>query len=105
MSSHSVVTLDGVLDYATLENLIYLSGGLILLKLGQLSYWPIRQLFSPLRHLRGPKNDSIIFGNLKRIFAAPSSVLHEEWMEQYGSTYAYRIFMSVCDAALFFRVF
>ncbi|KAG9075295.1 hypothetical protein FRC06_010168 [Ceratobasidium sp. 370] len=90
----SVVSLDEILDYATLENLAYLLGGLVLLKAAQLSYDPIRHLFSPLRHLAGPKNDSFIFGNLKRVFAAPNSTLHEEWRELYGSAYAYRVFFS-----------
>ncbi|KAG9074759.1 hypothetical protein FRC06_010484, partial [Ceratobasidium sp. 370] len=76
--------MDEVLDYATLENLGYLVGGLTVLKVAQLSYDPIRRLFSPLRQLTGPKNDSLIFGNMRRIFAAPGSVLHEEWMDAYG---------------------
>ncbi|KAG8743100.1 hypothetical protein FRC10_000400 [Ceratobasidium sp. 414] len=89
-----IVTLDEILDHATLKNLAYLLSGLVLLKTAQLSYDPIRSLFSPLRHLAGPKNDSFIFGNLRRVFAAPNSTLHEEWREQYGSAYAYRIFFS-----------
>ncbi|KAG9098412.1 hypothetical protein FS749_003864 [Ceratobasidium sp. UAMH 11750] len=88
------VTMDEVLDYATLENLAYLVGGLTLLKIAQLSYDPIRHQFSPLRQLTGPKNDSLIFGNMRRIFAALGSTLHEEWMEEYGTTFAYRGFLS-----------
>ncbi|KAG9098413.1 hypothetical protein FS749_003865 [Ceratobasidium sp. UAMH 11750] len=90
----SIVTLDEILEHATLKNIVYLLGSLVLLKAAQLSYDPIRHLFSPLRHLAGPKNDSFLFGNLRRVFAAPNSALHEEWRELYGSTYAYRGFIS-----------
>ncbi|KAG8743101.1 hypothetical protein FRC10_000401 [Ceratobasidium sp. 414] len=95
MSALTSVTMDEVLDYATLENFAYLVGGLTLLKVAQLSYDPIRHLLSPLRQLTGPENDSLIFGNMRRIFAAPGSVLHEEWMDTYGTTFAYRGFLSL----------
>ncbi|KAF8604787.1 cytochrome P450 [Ceratobasidium sp. AG-I] len=94
MTSLPLVALDDVLKYATRENLLYLFGGLLFLKIGEWTYWPIRKLFSPLRHLRGPKNESLVFGNLKRIFGAQNSVLHEEWVGEYGLTFAYRGFLS-----------
>ncbi|KAG9128431.1 hypothetical protein FRC07_012539 [Ceratobasidium sp. 392] len=94
MATLSNLTLDEILDYATLHNFAYLMGGLALLKIAQLSYDPVRNQFSPLRRLKGPKNDSFIFGHMKRIFAAPGSVLHEEWMETYGAVFAYRSFLS-----------
>lgn len=95
MTSLPVVTLDDVLKYATRENLIYLFGGLFILKLGEWTYWPIRKLFSPLRHLPGPKNENLLFGNLKRIFGASNSVIHEAWLREYGTTFTYRGFLSV----------
>ncbi|KAG8769239.1 hypothetical protein FRC12_005086 [Ceratobasidium sp. 428] len=74
----------------TLRNLCYLIGGIILLRILQWSYGPVRRLFSPLRHLPGPKCESIIFGNMKRIFSNPNLVVQEQWAEEYGSTFAYR---------------
>ncbi|KAG9128433.1 hypothetical protein FRC07_012541 [Ceratobasidium sp. 392] len=75
----------------------YLLSALALLKAAQIWYDPIRGLFSPLRHLQGPQNDSLIFGNQKRIFASSNLALHDEWFKQYGSTYAYRVFFSSHD--------
>ncbi|KAJ1300945.1 hypothetical protein OPQ81_003371 [Rhizoctonia solani] len=90
----SLVPLDTLIEYVTLKNLLYLSGGIVLIKIGEGIYQPIRKLFSPLRELPGPSNESFIFGNLKRIFAAPNSVIHESWLEEYGSTLRYRGFLS-----------
>jgi hypothetical protein len=97
MTPLPVITLDKILDYATLKNLVYVSGGIIILEAGRWLYWPIRKLFSPLRHLPGPRNESLIFGNLRRIFAAQNSVVHEAWAEKHGPTYVYRGFLSVSD--------
>ncbi|KAG8744252.1 hypothetical protein FRC12_014843, partial [Ceratobasidium sp. 428] len=94
MDAIPTVTLDEVLGHATLQNLAYLIGGLAVLKVAQLSYNPVRQQFSPLRQLTGPKNESLIFGHMKRIFAASGWVIQEEWMEKYGTTFAYRSFLS-----------
>ncbi|KAG8703084.1 hypothetical protein FRC09_004364 [Ceratobasidium sp. 395] len=96
MATSSTSTLGEILDYVTTRNIAYVLGALAVLKTAQLSYDPIQRMFSPLRHLPGPKNDSLIFGNLRRIFAAPALAVHEEWLEQYGSTYVYRIFFSAC---------
>ncbi|KAG8744389.1 hypothetical protein FRC12_014811 [Ceratobasidium sp. 428] len=94
MDALPTVTLDEVLGHATLQNLAYLIGGLAVLKVAQLSYNPVRQQFSPLRQLTGPKNESLIFGHMKRIFAASGWVIQEEWMGRYGATFAYRSFLS-----------
>ncbi|KAF8960371.1 cytochrome P450 [Flammula alnicola] len=51
------------------------------------------QWTSPLRVLPGPPNSSFIFGNLKEIWEAENSVLHEKWVEQYGSTIKYKAFV------------
>lgn len=50
----------------------------------------IHDLFSPLRHLPGPPNPSLIFGNFRQIWRAKNSVLHEEWIDQYGTTLKYK---------------
>ncbi|KAG1852910.1 cytochrome P450 [Suillus tomentosus] len=49
-------------------------------------------LRSPLRVLQGPKGTSWLYGNLKDIFKAENSVLHEQWVEQYGTTLKYKGF-------------
>ncbi|CAE6426980.1 unnamed protein product [Rhizoctonia solani] len=90
----SLVPLDRIFEYATLRNFLYLSGGVILIKVAEGVYHPIRKLFSPLGELPGPPNESFIFGNLKRVFAAPNSVIHESWLEEYGPTVRYRGFLS-----------
>jgi hypothetical protein len=97
MTDLPLIPLETLAAYATLKNFVYISGGIVLIKLAELAYWPVRKSFSPLRHLAGPPNESFIFGNLKRIFAAQSSVIHEEWVEKYGPTFAYRGFLLVCN--------
>ncbi|KAG8768680.1 hypothetical protein FRC12_005439 [Ceratobasidium sp. 428] len=94
MVSHLEITPDNILDYLNAKNLLYICGSIFLFKLGRWLYLPIRKIFSPLRHLPGPTNESFIFGNLRRIFAAQNSVVHEVWIKQYGPTYVYRGFLS-----------
>jgi hypothetical protein len=95
MSHLYMPSVDKLLHYATLKSLAYLFVGTILFKFAQWSYWPIRKLFSPLRRLPGPVNESLIFGNLKLIFSSPNVVVHEEWVKNHGPTFAYRGFLSV----------
>ncbi|KIM49563.1 hypothetical protein M413DRAFT_21761 [Hebeloma cylindrosporum] len=52
-------------------------------------------LTSPLRVLPGPPSVSIIYGNLKQIWEAENSVLHEKWVEEYGSTITYKGFIGM----------
>lgn len=56
-------------------------------KLGELLWHNLR---SPLRALPGPKGTSWLYGNLKDIFNAENSVLHERWVGQYGPTLKYK---------------
>lgn len=58
-------------------------------KLGERVWHNLR---SPLRALPGPKGTSWLYGNLKDIFNAENSVLHEGWVEQYGTTLKYKGF-------------
>ncbi|KAN0094981.1 Cytochrome P450 [Tylopilus felleus] len=58
--------------------------------LWKLSQFVYHQLTSPIRHLHGPKGTSWIYGNLQEIFVAENSVLHEEWVKQYGNTLRYK---------------
>ncbi|CAE6474246.1 unnamed protein product [Rhizoctonia solani] len=94
MASLPLVSLNTLIEYATFRNFSYLAGSIIIIKIAEGVYYPIRKLFSPLRELPGPSNESFIFGNLKRIFASPNSVIHESWLEEYGSTIRYRGFLS-----------
>ncbi|KAG1903374.1 cytochrome P450 [Suillus fuscotomentosus] len=58
-------------------------------KLGEQVWHNLR---SPLCVLQGPKGTSWLYGNLKDIFKAENSVLHEQWVEQYGMTLKYKGF-------------
>ncbi|KAN0097939.1 Cytochrome P450 [Tylopilus felleus] len=53
-----------------------------------------RELTSPIRHLRGPKGTSWIYGSMGDIFNAENSVLHEQWVKQYGNTLRYKGFFN-----------
>ncbi|KAL0947682.1 hypothetical protein HGRIS_013770 [Hohenbuehelia grisea] len=48
------------------------------------------ELTSPLRDMPGPKSSSWFYGNFKEIFKAENSVLHEQWVDTYGSTLKYK---------------
>ncbi|TFY55501.1 hypothetical protein EVJ58_g8212 [Rhodofomes roseus] len=78
----SVITVDNLLLSLSLATL-----GYGLYKLVELLVAP---LFSPLRSLPGPPSPSFIFGNLKEIFDAENSVLHEAWTDKYGNTFKYK---------------
>ncbi|EMD33503.1 hypothetical protein CERSUDRAFT_118076 [Gelatoporia subvermispora B] len=54
----------------------------------------LRPFFSSLRYLPGPPRSGLIYGNLKEIFAAEHSVLHEAWVEKYGNTIKYKGFLN-----------
>ncbi|KAF7328914.1 hypothetical protein MVEN_02521200 [Mycena venus] len=46
---------------------------------------------SPIRHLPGPKPTHWFYGNLKDIFKAENSVLHEQWVQEFGPTIKYKV--------------
>ncbi|KAH6919107.1 cytochrome P450 [Coprinopsis sp. MPI-PUGE-AT-0042] len=48
------------------------------------------QWTSPLRTLPGPARTSLLWGNMKEIFEAENSVVHEQWSREYGPTIRYR---------------
>ncbi|KAG8717523.1 hypothetical protein FRC08_007294 [Ceratobasidium sp. 394] len=105
------MSIDQALEYATFKTLVYLAGGYVTLRALLFSYTHLRKLISPLRHLAGPPNDSLIFGNSKRVFGAPLGAMHEEWKEKYGTTYAfhdlllaYRLFTSDTRALAFILI-
>ncbi|OCH90693.1 cytochrome P450 [Obba rivulosa] len=55
--------------------------------------------FSSLRYLPGPPRSDLIYGNLKEIFQEENSVLHEvlheSWVEKYGNTIKYKVFLNM----------
>ncbi|KDR80817.1 hypothetical protein GALMADRAFT_241271 [Galerina marginata CBS 339.88] len=48
------------------------------------------QWTSPLNDLPGPPSTSLFYGNLKEIMEAENSVLHEQWVEEYGPVIKYK---------------
>lgn len=48
------------------------------------------QWTSPLKTLPGPPRTSFLWGNMKEIFEAENSVVHEQWSKDYGPTIRYR---------------
>ncbi|KAJ3805519.1 cytochrome P450 [Lentinula aff. lateritia] len=53
-----------------------------------------REATSPLNALPGPPNSSWIYGNSKEIQDAETSVTQEKWVEEYGTTLAYKWFLA-----------
>ncbi|KAJ7912531.1 cytochrome P450 [Mycena leptocephala] len=50
------------------------------------------ELTSPTRYLPGPKSTHWFYGNIREIFKAENSVMHEQWVQQYGPTIKYKAF-------------
>ncbi|KAH7929281.1 cytochrome P450 [Leucogyrophana mollusca] len=66
--------------------------GFGLWKVGKLA---VHRITSPLRNIRGPKSTSWLYGNMKDIFEAENSVLHEQWVKEYGPTLKYQGFLNI----------
>lgn len=79
------------------SSLVTTTAAVILLLLG---YYLIPILWAivttPLRRLPGPPNDSLFWGNTKRLREADEGVLQDEWIAQYGPTISYRGIFGVC---------
>ncbi|KAJ7063670.1 cytochrome P450 [Mycena amicta] len=62
-------------------------------------YHVLRLLYSeyrsPLRHLPGPKSTHWLFGNIRDIWKAENSVLHEQWVREHGDTIKYKGFFGM----------
>ncbi|KAJ7891297.1 cytochrome P450 [Mycena olivaceomarginata] len=54
-----------------------------------------REFNSPLKFLPGPKSSHFFYGNLRDIWKAENSVLHEQWVREYGSTLKYKGFFGL----------
>ncbi|KAJ7659181.1 cytochrome P450 [Mycena polygramma] len=52
-----------------------------------------RNLTSPLRHLRGPKNPSFLLGNFQEM--ADDALLTGEWRKEFGRTFLYKSLFSI----------
>ncbi|KAJ7498342.1 cytochrome P450, partial [Mycena galericulata] len=78
-----------------LKLLASIAGTLGAYALYQILKFIINELNSPLRHLPGPKSSSFLYGNFVDIWKSQNSVrdVHEEWVQQYGSTLKYKGFL------------
>ncbi|KAF7328718.1 Cytochrome P450 [Mycena venus] len=47
-----------------------------------------RELTSPLRHMRGPKNPSLVFGNFQKMMEDPN--LTDKWRNEFGATFLFK---------------
>lgn len=47
------------------------------------------------REFPGPPSASWLYGNMRQIWDAESSVMHEKWVEEYGTTIKYRSYFGV----------
>ncbi|KAF9534062.1 cytochrome P450 [Crepidotus variabilis] len=61
-------------------------------KLVKIAY---REWNSPLKVLPGPSNPSFLYGNMKQIWDAEASELHEKWTKEFGSTLRYQSFLGM----------
>lgn len=50
---------------------------------------------SPLRVLPGPPSPSLVYGNLKQMFATEGTTLPDQWFEQYGKCFVDHEFFMV----------
>ena len=69
---------------------VYAVGALVALILYSVGPTVWHVLTSPLRHLAGPPNDSLLWGNMVAIQKGDNSVPQAGWVKQYGHTISYR---------------
>ncbi|KAF9453706.1 cytochrome P450 [Macrolepiota fuliginosa MF-IS2] len=50
---------------------------------------------NPLKNFPGPPSPSWIYGNMRQIWDAENSVMHEQWIAEYGSTIKYKVFLGM----------
>lgn len=56
----------------------------------------IKPQLSPLRELRGPKNESFLLGNLRSVYKEDSLGTYARWEEAYGPVFVIKAFVNVC---------
>ncbi|CEQ41993.1 SPOSA6832_03754 [Sporobolomyces salmonicolor] len=55
-----------------------------------LAYWIfVAPRYSSIRDVPGPKRDSLLWGNMARIFADPPGKTHKAWMDEFGGAARY----------------
>ncbi|KAH9922636.1 cytochrome P450 [Fomitopsis serialis] len=79
--------------YGLLLACVLLGAALVLYVLSTFLLLLLRQVLSPLRHLRGPASPSFFMGNLREMHDQENTNLIARWQEQHGSTFVYRGFM------------
>ncbi|CAK5263997.1 unnamed protein product [Mycena citricolor] len=70
--------------------LVALGGTLGAFGLYELLKLVYKEFNSPIKHLPGPKPTHWFYGNMRDIFRAEASVLHEQWVQEYGPTIKYK---------------
>ncbi|KAF8191593.1 cytochrome P450 [Mycena galopus ATCC 62051] len=78
-----------------LKLLFSVAGSLAVYALYQIFKLVYQEFNSPLKSLPGPKSAHPFYGNLRDIWKAENSVLHEEWVREYGSTLKYKGFFGL----------
>ncbi|KAJ7750274.1 cytochrome P450 [Mycena metata] len=73
-----------------LKLLASLAGSAVLFGLYQILKLVYQVFNSPVRHLPGPKPTHFFFGNFREIWKAENSVMHEQWVQEYGPTIKYQ---------------
>ncbi|KAG9074358.1 hypothetical protein FS749_014094 [Ceratobasidium sp. UAMH 11750] len=76
-------------DFVTLKNALCLACSLIVIKHSDDLLWLVNSWRSPLRHLPGPRSDSLFFGNLLTLLRGTNTYLWEDWFGKYGKTMRY----------------
>jgi hypothetical protein len=75
--------------------------GAVLTAVASLGTYGLYKLLRRLLHkthlsdLQGPKDAHWLFGHMRAIMQAENSVLHEQWVQQFGSVVAYRGILGV----------
>ncbi|KAJ3570544.1 hypothetical protein NP233_g4329 [Leucocoprinus birnbaumii] len=50
---------------------------------------------NPLADFPGPPSPSWLYGNMRQIWEAENSVMHEGWVQEYGNTIKYKVFVGM----------
>ncbi len=87
-----------ILELSMSAILVFVSG-IVLVALINLWRTQSPRYLSPLRHLRGPRAQSLLFGNFNQL-SASYQALHREWINEYGPNIKVHGFFNVCRVYL-----
>lgn len=60
---------------------------------------------TPLRSLRGPKSNSVLFGSFKDVLEYEAYRTQERWIQCYGPIFKFQSFLNVCVACCLIWLF